>query len=365
VAEDFPYMAKYFYETATKNDYFFSGGSSTSGFTYINNEMPSEAISQYADEIKKHMRNTDQKFVDFYTDYGDSPYNPALISQYLIQGEVYNFISRLGVGTDYAGIWKDQVFYYNRGINMYPRRQRDPEIRIGSMNKDNENRYFSERNEKYWYINATFDTIPSGSFGVEVFTRENGDAYKMEINGNTAKLIVIENGIEKILAERVINFRASGNSIVSVADRSSPMDTSTRVKFYVNNITIAEIEDDTHKNGGYALYSNDKKVDEIFTNLSGTNISQPQQTAQSIIKDRRKFIVGFYGYIFDKHYENNQMMTEPGFGPYDVITLSPSDLIRVIEILEYNDPGVYEVVNLEVFMQYAREYYENNNSLTR
>ncbi len=359
---EFPFAYRYFIETATENDYFYSGGGSAIGFVDIDSQMNYLSREAIADANKYYMEIADQQFIDMYNDkYTSSDlFEKSVLGSYLNQSDVLGAFTRIHDGNTSIRVesWTS-VPVYNRWTNFYPRRSSSGDVSYAVMDKVSDHRYEQDLPSDYWFIQSTLaNTLDAIHY--DLFVQENGDRYRVTFEDGSIHLKVIINGVETILSSRVYN--TTTRNIKLSIDHSTPLDTYTRIKLYVNDLKIFEYFDAENHfiEGGYALET-EGVTTEVITNLQGTRFSMAEQIFNSIVNDNNHYILAYYGFVGTEEYTLAQYRTEPGIGA--VISLSPTDFYKIKLLLDLHYPGEYEIVNAREFMEFAVTYQQYYGTL--
>lgn len=359
---EFPYAYEYFIQTASKNDYFYSGGGSAIGFVDIDSQMHYLSREAIADQNKYSMTIADQQFIDMYNDkYTSSDlYEESVLGSYLKRSGVQGAFSRMHDGNTAIRIeeWTG-VPVYNRWTNFYPRRASSNDVLWSSLDTISSNHYQQDVISDYWFIQATLANTQK-NITFDIFTQENGDSYQIVFQDGEIKLQKNQSGVVTVLMSKI--YSTTSRQIKLSVDHSTPLDTHTRIKLYVNDLKIFEFYDveNTFTQGGFALKS-EESTKSVITNLDGTKYSMAKQIYNRIISDTNHYILAYYGFVGTEDYTNAQYRTEPGIG--GVISLSPTDFYKIQLLLDLHYPGVYEIVNAREFMQFAKQYQQYYGTL--
>ena len=354
--EEFPIIAKYFYETMTPNDYFFSGGSSSIGYVDIDTQMPDGAVTAIAEKNQEILILSDQSYVDTYNDlfmFGDQ-FNPTFTGDYLIASG-YKGAYGINPWEPTGPIYMSDMLFYNRRNVFYPRRGNSSYVTQMNLTKIDNFTYEQNHNSDYWYIQT--DLSRSGSYKVQIdfFTQSNGDGYYILIDGGQISLHKHIGNEDIIITERALSIIGEKELIITV-DKSSSLLSQTEIIVYLDQSRIINEKDSSFSSGGFKLYS-EEDFNQTFKNLKGLHKSQSEEIYDKILNDPNQFIVGYYGVVFDHDFTLSQYHTEPG--PGEVISLSPTDFLRIQLLLEENYPNEYIIVNMDEFYTYLEESESN------
>ncbi|RJX25936.1 MAG: hypothetical protein C4537_03525 [Acholeplasma sp.] len=359
---EFPFAYRYFIDTATENDYFYSGGGSAIGFVDIDSQMNYLSRDAIADANKYYMEIADQQLIDMYNDKYISTdlFEKSVLGSYLNRSDVLGAFARIHDGNTSIRVesWSS-IPVYNRWTNFYPRRSSSGDVAYLAMDKMSDYRYEQDLSSDYWFIQSTLaNTLDAIHY--DLFVQENGDRYRVTFEDGSIHLKTIINGVETVLSSKVYN-TATRNIKLSI-DHSTPLDQYTRIKLYVNDLKIFEYFDaENHfTEGGYAIETEGITTD-VVTNLQGTRFSMAEQIFNSIVNDNNHFILAYYGFVGTEEYTLAQYRTEPGIG--GVISLSPTDFYKIKLLLDLHYPGEYEIVNAREFMEFAVTYQQYYGTL--
>ncbi|MFP4187749.1 MAG: hypothetical protein ACLFSU_06240, partial [Acholeplasmataceae bacterium] len=252
----------------------------------------------------------------------------------------------------------DEIPVYNRFKNFYPRRSSTDDFSLSRLDRRDIGYYSQSETSDYWFIETTVEGRHEASF--ILFRQENDDGYRLTIEQGTITLSLVENGREAVLVEK--RYYDETKDIKVSIDKSSPLDSYVRIKLTINDLLILDHYDfdNTFTSGGYAL-SSARGVEETFQNLAGTRYSQAQMIYRRIIRDSYRFIVAYYGFVGTDRYQLSMYRSEPGIG--DVISLSPTDFLKIEMMLEESHPDAYEIVNARTFIDYANSYQQYHGTL--
>lgn len=360
--EEFSSMVDYYYNSATSNDYFFSGGGSLAGFVDYDSQMPSFARNDLIQKNKYLAPLLDQKYVDLYNDkYSTNDiFNKNDLGLYIKNSGLEGAITTISGSNMEFEKWNDQ-FVYNRNQRMYPYRDSLNSVKNQLYNKINESEWDiipSDNSGDYWYVKSDISNITK-KVGVRLFTQSDKTAYGFYIDSKNAYITYGKIQSEEILITIPINNMTKHN-FRAIADSSYLFSDKTKLTLYIDQIKVAEIFDNRLEKGGCTFLNTGGKISDAFNfNQSGfgvINKSMSEQLADDIIRTGRKFSVGYYGYVFSSDYEKNQLSFEPG--PGELMGISPTDIYNISLVLEKRSPNTYEFVNLDEYMTYAKEYYK-------
>jgi hypothetical protein len=361
MSASFPFIFDYYYQSATQNDYFYSGGGSAVGFVDIDEDMSRASRDAIAAANKHYLDLADQTIIDLYNDrYTPSdPFDKDILGNYLNHSNVHAAFGRFHDGDTRTRIetWR-QVPVYNRFKNFYPRRGSTDHFTLSRLDRRDAGYYSQSERSDYWFIETTVKGRDEASF--ILFHQENKDGYHLTIEQGFITLSLVEKGRERILFEQTY-YEETKNIKVSI-DKSSPLDSYVRIKLTINDLPIIDLYDfdNTFTSGGYAL-SSSSGVLETFKNLNGTRYSQAQAIYRRIIHDSYRFIVAYYGFVGTDRYHLSMYRSEPGIG--GVISLSPTDFLKIKMMLEENHPDAYEIVNAKTFIDFANSYQQYYGTL--
>lgn len=359
---EFPFAYQYFMNTMTDNDYFYSGGGSAIGFVDIDSQMHYQAREAIADANQYYMGIADQQYIDMYNDKYTSTdlFEKSVIGSYLNRSQVDGAYARIHDGNTSIRVetWSG-IPVYNRWTNYYPRRASSGHVSWSSLSAVDTKHYVYPNASDYWFIQASLANT-SSMIAFDLFRQTNGDGYHVVFENGQIHLQKTIGGITSTLSSR--NYSTATRNIKISIDHSTPLDTYTRIKVYVNDLKIFEVYDDepTLIEGGYGIRSTENTKG-VVTTLDGTHYSMAKQIYRQIIQDPNRFIVAYYGFVGTEEYTLAQYRTEPGIG--GVISLSPTDFYKIQLLLDLHHPGVYEIVNAREFMQFAAAYQQNNGTL--
>gem|GEM_PF-2958631 len=349
---EFPFVAKYFYETMTENDYFFSGGASSIGFVDIDTQMPHKTVVALAEINRMILEASDQKYVDTYNDlfaFGDS-FNPTYLGEYLIDSG-YTGAYGINPWESTGPIYMSDMLFYNRKAVFYPRAATSNYVKLSDMQAENNNRYNQTRTSSYWYIKTELNRTINSKVEIDLFIQPNGDKYIFEIIDGKVSIYKSIGGDRTLIGLAFYSMIGKKNLIVAI-DRSSSIMTHTTIAVYVDKQRIIKLTDETFGNGSFSLYSEEGVVG-TFQSLQGKHLSQADEIYYKILNDPRKFIVGYYGVVFAKDFTESQYRVEPG--PGEVISMSPTDFFKIQVKLNETHPGQYAIVNMDEFYTYLKQ----------
>jgi hypothetical protein len=359
---EFPFAYQYFIDSATTNDYFYSGGGSAIGFVDIDSQMPLKARNAIADDNAYYMALGDQHIIDMYNDkYTSSDvFEKNVIGRYLDRSMAYGAFARIHDGNTSIRIeeWVG-VPVYNRWTNFYPRRPASGDVSTTQMLAENQNHYTQSVESNYWFIETTLTNTQS-KHGFELFRQSNGDGYQVYFENGALTLSMIKNGQEQIIQTRIFNL--SSKRVKMIVDKATPLDPYTRITLYVNDLIVIDHYDlnNHYTEGGFGLFS-DIGVLATFQSLNGTRLSQAQFIYRRILTDPNRFIMAYYGFVGGTNHTLSMYRSEPGIN--GVISLSPTDFYKIHLLLEQSHPGVYEIVNAHEFLTYAMAYQDQYGTL--
>ncbi len=359
---EFPFAYEYFINSATRNDYFYSGGGSAIGFVDIDSQMHYLSREAIADANRHFMQIADQQFIDMYNDKYTSTdlYEENIIGSYLYRSDVLGAFARMHDGDTTIRIEKwSTIPVYNRWTNYYPRRSSSGDVSWSALSEIDSKHYIQDRVSDYWFIESTLANT-SSNITFDLFQQENGDGYQIVFENGEIILQKSVGGIITTLMSKI--YTTATRQVKLSIDRSTPLDEHTRIKLYVNDLKIFEFYDidNSFVEGGFAIRS-DQNTKSVIMNLDGTRQSMAKQIYQRIISDPNHYILAYYGFVGTEEYTLAQYRTEPGIG--DVISLSPTDFYKIQLLLDLHYPGVYEIVNAREFMQFAVQYQQYYGTL--
>lgn len=362
MSQEFAFAYRYFIDSATPMDYFYSGGGSAIGFVDIDSQMNWMARNAIADANNAAMIHANQSIIDMYNDLYTSSdlFEKSVLGSYLSRSGASAAFARIHDGNTAIRVesW-NSVPVYNRWTNFYPRRSSTSEANMTSLTSLSTNHRIQTKRSNYWFLETTLSTSQN-EIGFELFRQDNGDGYQVVFHGGTVELKRIVAGIEETLKSQT--FHSSTRIIKVSIDKATPLDEYTRIKLYVNDWKIFDFYDldNAFVEGGFGIYSEDT-IASTFLKFTGTKYSMAQAIYQRIVSDSNRFILAYYGFVGTEEYGNAQYRTEPGIG--GVISLSPTDFYKIQLLLDANDPGRYEIVHANEFMQYAKQYQDYYGSL--
>jgi len=355
MSEEFPFIYRYFINSATSKDYFYSGGGSAIGFVDIDSQMNWMSRNAIADLNKIALDRADQSIIDMYNDMYTSTdvFDKTVLGSYLSRSGVDGAFARIHDGNTAIRLetW-NSVPVYNRWTNFYPRRGGTSEANLLNLDVVSSSHLAQTMQSTYWFLETTLSSS-TNEIGFELFRQSNGDAYHVVFEDGIVTLKVVVGGVENVLKTQ--SFHTATRNIKVSIDKSSPIDEYTR------NLKVLEYYDlaNTFVEGGFGIYSEDQ-ISATFQNFTGTKYSMAQFIYNRIVSDTNQFILAYYGFVGTEEYGNAQYLTEPGIG--DVVSLSPTDFYKIQLMLHANHPGVYEIVLADEFLSYAKQhqdYYGN------
>lgn len=359
---EFPFVYEHFINSATHNDYFYSGGGSAIGFVDIDSQMHYKSREAIADANAYYMSIADQQYIDMYNDKYTSTdlFEKSVLGSYLFRSQVDGAFARIHDGNTSIRIEKwSSVPVYNRWTNFYPRRSSSGDVSYSSMTEVNHNQYVQTKASDYWFIQSTLANSEQKII-YDLFRQHNGDGYHVRFENGAIFIEKTVSGITSELASRI--YTTTSRNIKISIDKSTPLDEFTRIKLYINDLLIFDYYDTNNSfiSGGFGIRTVESTRN-IVTSLDGTIMSMAKQIYQRIITDPNHYILAYYGFVGTEDYTLAQYRSEPGVG--GVISLSPTDFYKIQLLLDQNYPGVYEVVNAREFMTFATTYQQTYGTL--
>jgi hypothetical protein len=387
---DFPVIAVKQYTETTKNDYMYTSAQSFMGFTDIG-AIPEDSRDTFAEKSKKLMELTDQYLLDLYSDYN-------VFTKIDTVREVYsNFAKKAGIlgffGRNEIVDSTKSELYPNQDINsstmrtelikfpqdvlfirrpiMYPYRtaipfsELDPknvngQFEIGYLSVDSyggENFLVAgEKAYDYTYLSTKININSSvkGVVSLRTFISDDQKSYyEYRItDGFKHEIVKVVNSKETILGTKTQAINAKTKYALNFVTNGET------VTAYIDNTVIGSFKEGGLKNGKFGLYSKD--LDVSFTDLAIADQPIWKERYDAIVTDTIKtgksggFSVGFYGYIMSGDYTKAQFSIEaPPYaikGGASTVTISPTDIKKIIDELNKNYPGKFVFTTMDGFM---------------
>jgi hypothetical protein len=352
---EFPFAFRHFYESATPNDYFYSGGGSGIGFVDIDSDMDLVSRNKIAERNHIVLTNADQHIIDMYNDRytPTDPFEKDVIGAYLKRSNIDYAFARIHDGNQTIRIenWQG-VNVYNRWTNFYPRRPSSDHFRSAVLNKITPQYYLQESQSDYWFIETDIANTNLKT-GFDLFTDGNQEGYRVYFQDG--QVVLAKKFMNEEIEVQRFFYNVLNKKVKISIDKSTPLDDFVHIRMYVNDLVVIDYYDQANSftKGGFAMFS-ELSVEQAFSNINGSNQSMAMAVYQRILNSRDQFIMPYYGFVGGEDHTKSMYRSEPGVGK--VMSLSPTDFYKIKLLLDLNYPNTYEIVNALEFMTFATQY---------